>query len=879
MLKLAFQYMRYYKSQTMAIFFSIFLTAALLSSIGSLMYSSQLNETENNRKIYGDWHYALPLNPQVLKSIKKEYKEQGFSLEQYGVKEMRGKITFPYEITFVWGDNSYLKMTDRELVKGSYPANPGEIAADKFTLSNLGYKGEPGEMITLEGRNYTLTGILKSPWAMDFDQMEIFVSKNFKSADSISTLYVKFREKGKLYQQLYAFLDCCKISGNEVENNDKVTKYLGGEEPESLYHILKFALTDEKGNFTYIVLKLQAEYNLAFYGMVLLLCVFSLCVIYSIFQISVSKRISQYGIMETLGIGGSALGGTLLAELWMLFLLGYPSGCFIGNGILKLFYRNLAGVFTNLSPSPKAGDVFFTEVFSPKADIETPQFHTAYPVMFTGFLFLFFAIFLIGVFTLRSLKKQTLRQAMAGDPSVLKGRRKIYSKRNRNLAGVVVRKFMFSNRKKVTGILLSLSMGGCIFLCTTYMVENLKIHAEMSLKSDDGLGSPYQIFLKSNLPGDTIPEETVEKIRELPQLARIHATKYIPSELTIKKPELEWEEYFDEQNKDSYFRERYGGICVGRGNDYGIKYNVYGYDSSLISQLKDFLLEGEISEKDFEKGNKIIAVANQDGQGNFNFYGKHPGDTILLKVPKKLDDGEILKFNTPQEDYLEMEFELAAIVSRPLAQENRFFNVNGWKNHPSLILSNPQMETLFHITDYSFMDIEPVLGADDTFSDALLQAIRDVPRAVLKDYRKAIQTRKNYLGQQHLFFTGIAVIFLAISLFHIMNSVNHSILSHRREYGIIRAMGITDSGFYRMVLGAGISYGIFTDVFIFLLYHIFLRRFMDYYMAHVLKFLHFTAAVPMGILGMVFVLNLFVSLIAVMIPAGKILKAGVIENL
>lgn len=429
------------------------------------------------------------------------------------------------------------------------------------------------------------------------------------------------------------------------------------------------------------------------------------------------------------------------------------------------------------------------------------------------------------------------------------------------------------------GILLSLSMGGCIFLCTTYMVENLKIHAEMSLKSDDGLGSPYQIFLKSNMPGDFIPEETVEKIRELPQLARIHATKYIPGELTIKKPELEWEEYFDEQNKDSYFKKHFGGICVGRRNDYGIKYNVYGYDSSLISQLKDFLLEGEISETDFEKGNKIIAVANQDGQGNFNFYGKHPGDTILLKVPKKLNDGEILKFNNPQEDYLEMEFELAAIVSRPLAQENRFFNVNGWKNHPSLILSNTQMETLFHIADYSFIDIEPVPEADDTFSHALLQAIRDVPRAVLKDYTKAIQTRKNYLGQQQLFFTGIAVIFLAISLFHIMNSVNHSILSHRREYGIIRAMGITDGGFYRMVLGAGISYGIFTDVFIFLIYHIFLRRMMDYYMAHILKFLHFTAAVPMVIFGMVFVLNLFVSLIAVMIPAGKILKAGVIENL
>ena len=44
MLKLAYQYMRYYKSQTFAIFASIVLTAALLSGIGSLMYSSRIND-------------------------------------------------------------------------------------------------------------------------------------------------------------------------------------------------------------------------------------------------------------------------------------------------------------------------------------------------------------------------------------------------------------------------------------------------------------------------------------------------------------------------------------------------------------------------------------------------------------------------------------------------------------------------------------------------------------------------------------------------------------------------------------------------------------------------------------------------------------------
>ena len=54
--------------------------------------------------------------------------------------------------------------------------------------------------------------------------------------------------------------------------------------------IVKFGLTNEEGNFTYIVLKLQSDYNLAYNGMIFLLCLFSLFVIYSVFSISVSEE-------------------------------------------------------------------------------------------------------------------------------------------------------------------------------------------------------------------------------------------------------------------------------------------------------------------------------------------------------------------------------------------------------------------------------------------------------------------------------------------------------------------------------------------------------------------------------------------------------------
>ena len=164
-------------------------------------------------------------------------------------------------------------------------------------------------------------------------------------------------------------------------------------------------------------------------------------------------------------------------------------------------------------------------------------------------------------------------------------------------------------------------------------------------------------------------------------------------------------------------------------------------------------------------------------------------------------------------------------------------------------------------------------------SGQLRQVIKDVPKAVLQDYTTAIETQKNYLRQQQIFFSGIAVILLVISLFHIVNSMNHTIFARRREYGIIRAMGITDGGFYRMILQTGILYGVLADVFIFLIYNLVLRRVMDYYMAHVLQFLHLTANIPNLVLMGIMILNVVIAVAAVMFPAWKMVRETIISEI
>lgn len=884
MLKLAWKYMRYYKSQTLAIFTSILLTAALLSGISSLLYSSQKSDLANSKTIYGDWHYYVETDQDVYESVQSGEQGEGYTLEKCGKMEIRDVAAEEFLICFIHADETYRQMAHRDLVEGTLPEKENEIAADGFVLNNLGFSGNMGDSLRIGGKDYVVTGVLKSEWAASSSEMEVFVSDDFKGRGSQTFLYLGFDEGKKLYKQLDAFLEEHKLSSEDVVGNDDVIQYLGGEAPNSIYEIFKFGLTNEEGNFTYIVLNLQSDYNLSYNGMLLLLCLFSLFVVYSVFSISVSKRTSEYGMLQTLGVSELQISGTLILELWVLFIVGYPLGCFLGNGVLNLVYEKFSGVFGGKGVGGAENGLSVAD-HTLAEGTNAVEFYVSWKAMVFGFTFLLVSLALVAFAVVRSIRKQSLKDVMSGDTSYVK-RRKIYALRPINMAGVVVRKFMFANKRKVLGILLSLSVGGCIFLCTTYMVENLKVHAELSLMSDDGLGSEYRISLKSDSLKDTIPEAVGDKIKNLPETDDVYATKYTMGELKLTKDEFlteeEWEDYFKYQNQDAYFIQRYGGICNQQEDGtYRIKYNVYGYDEAMIEQLRDFVIEGEIQPEIIKNNNQVIVTANMDGQGNYYFYGKHPGDTITLRVPKmeKYSD-ELLKFQSAEDNYIEKEFEIAAIVNRPLAQEENFLNTETWTNAQSVIMTNEQMEENYGITDYSFINASPDKGTEgESVSNQLLQVIRDVPKAVLQDYTSAIETQKNYLQQQQIFFSSIAIILLIISLFHIINSMNHTILARKREYGIIRAMGITDSGFYKMILQTGILYGLLADVFIFLLYNLILRRVMDYYMAHVLQFLHLTSSVPNIVLIGIMLLNILIAIVAVMFPVRKMTKDSIISQI
>ena len=164
MVKLAFQYMRFYKSQAAAILASVVCSAALFFGVSSLMYSSQRNDLEHSKEVYGSWHFSFPAGQGFQKPSVGGEGGDGFALAQCGEKTVWDVMQADAQLTLAFADEDYLQMAGRSLLEGRYPKSADEVAADSYTLGNLGYSTTIGERLRLGGKDYVLTGIVKGEW-------------------------------------------------------------------------------------------------------------------------------------------------------------------------------------------------------------------------------------------------------------------------------------------------------------------------------------------------------------------------------------------------------------------------------------------------------------------------------------------------------------------------------------------------------------------------------------------------------------------------------------------------------------------------------------------------------------------------------------------
>lgn len=892
-LHLAASYLRYYKKQTFALFFGVVLFSVLYNGMGGLLESGKCAALADARMKYGDWHYAVRADSACLKSFENDPDAAGYELEQAGRITVLKTLEQPFPMQFVKTDEAFRRMMGTEILKGHYPKQEDEIAMDQQTLNSLGAAAETGTTLYLDGHGYTLCGILSEMPEKFHDLQFRNVYAYEKQEPDTSMLYLKFKENRSVYRQKREFAENSGIRPDTVIRNNGISAYIDTEPPGHILDVIRTGFTEQGAGLPYIWGTLNQGGNLTKTAVLAAIAVFGAFIIYSLFQISVVRRFSEYSTMQAAGLtdGGAFL--LFLLELGMISLAGYLTGGVAGNLFAWLIYQKAGKIFIVQDAVVHTG---VPDALQQNAVVRLPDagsYQIDIRTMTYGLCLLAVFLLLISLRLLKNMRRLTIRQMMAGHIAVRKVRkrqsRRIYSIHRRNLTEILTHRFMFARKGMFAGMLLSLSAGSVLFLGAFYTAENTKIHNMLAYKADDGLGSDIQVSVQTDRLTDTIPQETVAQMAQITGIKQLHPVRYLPGELALHDGRLVWTSYFAEiagdpaNPPDPVMQEKYNGIAVQTGeDDYTLKVNIYGYDDAMLEELDGYLLEGEIDADRMRRENSVIFKTLMDGQGNYDGIAVYPGDEIPLKVPcgEKLSElpQKALRFDGKDSWYEHMDLEVAAVVSRPLAKVESFFGDSGTSD-VDLIMTNEQMEANFGISDYRTISIALGQTADAGKIAAEIGTMTaSLPGCTVKDYSARIQAQNLYLAQKMFFSYGIAAVLYGISLLHIFNSMQYLVVARKREFGILRAMGITDAGLCRMLAKEGLWYGICSVLAVAGIYAV-VQKVLYYFMVHVYRYLHPRAFISIKALVAVAGVDLVLCVTVVLVSGWMLLREQIVKEI
>ena len=365
------------RKRSIVIIIGIILSTALICGVAGLVSSFQQTLVETVKNSHGNYHaifYDVP--KEELKYIENNRNVENYYLsEDLGVSylpkiELATKnVTEPY-INVVAMDNKFLDNMAIKIHEGRLPENDTEIAVsvrinDKYKLNykvgdtitlNLGERqlstgekltkinpyltGEEDngetlkeELVNTTERTYKIVGIIErptyaiesyeSPWFTAITKME----KVEKKAN-IAVLYTNPQNYTKNTEEINKMV---KATEEEKQNENNTYSFGGLKDKYSSYKY-EICINEDLLRFEGVNLSestLTMIYGLAGFIMAIVL-VSSVFVIRNGFAISVTERLKQYGMLSSIGATKKQIKKSVYFEGFILGLIGIPLGIFAG---------------------------------------------------------------------------------------------------------------------------------------------------------------------------------------------------------------------------------------------------------------------------------------------------------------------------------------------------------------------------------------------------------------------------------------------------------------------------------------------------------------------------------------------------------------------
>ncbi len=662
-------------------------------------------------------------------------------------------------------DDNIGEFLNFKLLEGKYPKKDNEIAIEAWALSAMHKKYKVGDKIKL---NLTVGRFKKFNIEKEFTISGIFDYKfNTNQLKNTAIAYVprsyvesisppkEILHEGHLYEGY--------LNVNSEESIEKSCNSLAFNDD---YKNIEFRINTAK---TFL---LKAYKGIDFISVILyiIISIVASVIIYNIFNMSITERTRDFGMLRAIGASPSKIKILVLGEGFILGCIFIPLGIIIGNftiqGITKLIagYKDVGGIMN----IPKSGII-------------------------ASFIVGFFSIILGSYFPAKKASKISPMEAINSNNNLkLKGK-KIKSNLQDN--SIISKKFGFAsnmarlnlnrNKKKFITTVISLSISIIMFMVVTYLINSSDPIKNIKSK----MGGDFVVSTPADKPDYALSHEDIEYIENIKGVDKTDKEKmsYVSMEVpkdTVTKEGIKF--FSKESNRNSKTQEDF------KNQRYKFRTEVKGLTEEELEKIKEHVIKGKINERELQEKPMVILAQNLNYS---NCTKLNIGDHIELSC--HVYDNEKDRTERKSET-----FTIAAILKEDyMPEDSQIKNV--------VIVSEKAFEKYFKIKGYQKVKI--TLGKDANYEEVekkLKNKYRSNRGVNLTSYKEEVEeAKKNDLKFSLIMYSFVGVVAI-VSIINLVNIMSMNVLLRKREIGMMRAIGLGKDEVKKMIRAEGIFYGI-----------------------------------------------------------------------
>lgn len=311
------------KSRSALITISIVLTTLLLTVIASYGYGIVKSNHDNAAALYGSYDgiYSGVGEEQLHNmSLRSEF-------STIGRMAQAGSVQSEKEMSLIWADETALSLVnmDKKLESGRFPSSAEEIAAQPGFFKKIGYENPSiGDTVQLAVRfskqdyfqpeTFVISGLIEENQSQGTSgSYSAFVSSDYYER--------KAAPEQRMYNAYFRLSDSVDVASDNAEALIKdLAKKCGIDERFISTNGAYLIWSRDPGTQTIVGCVMIA----------LLVILFSVMIIYNIFQTGIAYRVREYGKLKALGATKKQMKKIVFREGMLLALIGIPIGLAAG---------------------------------------------------------------------------------------------------------------------------------------------------------------------------------------------------------------------------------------------------------------------------------------------------------------------------------------------------------------------------------------------------------------------------------------------------------------------------------------------------------------------------------------------------------------------